>query len=58
MCFTFTNRFFCTVRMEEHKEAVSKGETRKSKLAENVWSANGDHITLWNEIKIIDRERF
>ena len=36
----------------------SKGETQKSKLAEHIWSAKGDHTPLWNEIKIIDRERF
>ena len=40
------------------QKAVIKGETHKSKLAEHIWTANGDHIPLWNEIKIIDRERF
>ena len=44
--------------MEKHKKVVSKAETHKSKLAEHIWSANGDHIPLWNEVKIIDRERF
>ena len=43
-----------TVRNEEHKKAVIKGETHKSKLAEHIWSTNGDHIPLWNEVKIIE----
>ena len=47
-----------TVRIEEHKKAVIKGETHKSKLAEHIWTANGDHFPLWNEVKIIGREHF
>ena len=29
----------------------------QSKLAEHIWNTNRDHIPLWNDIKIIDRER-
>ena len=42
------------VRIEEYKKAVTKGETHKSKLAEHIWNTNGDHIPLWNDIKVID----
>jgi len=56
--FEITQKHFerpLTVRIEEHKIAVSKGKTHKSKLAEHISSANGDHIP---QVKIIDRERF
>ena len=58
MTYTEETKRPLTVRIEEHKKAVIKGETHKSKLAEHIWTANGDHIPLWNDIKIIDRERF
>ena len=58
MTYTGETKRPLTERIEEHKKAVSKGETQKSKLAEHIWSANGDHTPLWNEVKIIDRERF
>ena len=48
MTYTGETKRPLTVRIEEHKKAVIKGETHKSKLAEHIWSANGDHIPLWN----------
>ena len=53
MTYTGETKRPLTVRIEEHKKAVSKGETQKSKLAEHIWSAKGDHTPLWNEIKIL-----
>ena len=58
MTYTGETKRPLTVRIEEHKKAVSKGETQKSKLAEHIWSAKGDHTPLGNDVKIIDIERF
>ena len=45
------------VRIGEHQKAVAKGETEKSKLADHIWSSEGDHMALWEDVKIIDKER-
>ena len=42
--------------MEEHRKAVSKGDTTKSGIADHVWKEKGGHLPLWNEVEIIDRE--
>ena len=57
MSYTGETKRPLTVRIEEHKKAVAKGETHKSKLAEHIWNANGEHVPLWNDVKIVDRER-
>ena len=57
MTYTGETKKSLTVRIEEHKKAVTKGEAHKSKLAEHIWTANGDHIPLWNDIKIMDKAR-
>ena len=58
MTYTGETKRTLTVRIEEHKKPVTKGETHKSKLAENIWNANSDHIPLWNNIKwaLLERE--
>ena len=45
------------VRIGEHQKAVAKGETEKSKLADHIWSSEGDHMALWEDVRIIDKER-
>ena len=43
------------IRVGEHRKAVTRGEVDKSGIADHVWK-NGDHLPLWDEVKIIDRE--
>ena len=45
------------VRIDDHKRAVSKGDTDKSRIADHIWKSEGDHMAMWEEVKIIDRER-
>ncbi len=44
------------VRVEEHRKAVTTGETEKSGIAYHVWKEKGDHRPLWDEVKIINSE--
>ena len=44
------------VRVEEHRKAVTRGETDKSGIAYHVWKEKGDHRPLWDEVKIINSE--
>ena len=44
------------VRVGEHRRAVLRGEIDKSGIAEHVWKENGNHLPLWDEVKILDRE--
>ena len=45
------------VRIDEHHKAVSKGDIDKSKIAHHIWNSEGDHMAMWDDIKIIDKER-
>ena len=44
------------VRLEEHRKAVVRGETEKSGMADHIWNVKGNHLPLWDEVEIIDRE--
>lgn len=44
------------VRVDEHRRAVTRGETEKSGIAYHVWKEKGDHRPLWDEVKIINSE--
>ena len=44
------------VRLEEHWEAVVQGEIKKSGMADHIWKEKGNHLLLWDEVEIIDRE--
>ena len=44
------------IRLEEHRKAVVRGEIEKSGMADYIWNEKGNHLPLWDEIKIIDRE--
>ena len=44
------------VRLEEHRKAVVRGEIEKSGMADHIWNEKGNHLPLWDEVRIIDRE--
>ena len=44
------------VRLEEHRKAVVRGEIEKSGMADHIWKEKGNHLPLWDKVKIIDRE--
>ena len=43
----WTYHLFVSSTNTTFRKAVVKGETHKTKLAEYIWTANDDHITLW-----------
>ena len=45
------------VTINEHKKALSKAEFEKSKMADHVWNTPGDHMPLWDDVRVIDTER-
>ena len=44
------------IRLEEHCKAVIRGEIEKSGMADHIWRKKGNHLPLWEEVEIIDRE--
>ena len=44
------------VRLEEHQKAVCWGEIEKLGMADHIWKEKRNHLPLWDEVKIIDRE--
>ena len=38
------------------RRTVSYGEVEKSCIADHIWKENGNHLPLWDEVKIIDRK--
>ena len=44
------------VKLEEHRKAVVQGEIEKSSMADHIWKEKGNHLHLWDEVKIIIRE--
>ena len=42
--------------LEEHRKAVVRGEIEKSGVADHLWKEKGNHLPLWNEVKIIGCE--
>ena len=45
------------VRLEEHRKAVVRGEIEKSGMADHIQKEKGNHLPLWDEIEIIDKEK-
>ena len=43
-------------KLEGHQTAVVRGEIEKSGMVHHIGEKNGNHLTLWDEVKIIDRE--
>ena len=46
------------IRPEEHWKAVVWGEIKKSGMADHIWKEKGNHLPLWDEVKIIDKEEY
>ena len=44
------------VRLEEHRKTVVWGEIKKLGMADHIWKEKGNHLPLWDEVEIIDRE--
>ena len=44
------------VRQEEHWKAVVRGEIEKLGMVDHIWKEKRNHLPLWDEVKIIDRE--
>ena len=43
------------VRLEEHRKAIVWGEIEKSGMADHISKENGNHLSLWDKVGIIDR---
>ena len=48
-------RDLVNVRLEEHQKAILRGEIKKSGIADYIWKEKGNHLSLWDEVEIIDR---
>ena len=44
------------VRQGEYWKAVVRGEIEKSGMVDHIWKEKGNHLSLWDEVEIIDRE--
>ena len=44
------------VRLQEHQKAVVRTEIEKSGLADHIWKEEENHLSLWDEVRIIDRK--
>ena len=44
------------LRLGEHQKAVIQGEIEKSGMVVPIWKEKGNHLPLWDEVKIIDSE--
>ena len=42
------------VRREEHRKVVVRGEIEQSGMADHIWEEKGNHLPLWDKVKIID----
>ena len=39
------------------RKAVVGGEIEKSGMVDNIWKEKGNHLPLWDKVKITDREK-
>ena len=46
------------VRLEEHQEAVVRGEIEKSGMADHIWKEKGNHLPLSDKVEIIDWDEY
>ena len=44
------------IRLEEYWKAVPQGEIEKLGMVDHIWKEKGNHLLLWDEIKIIYRD--
>ena len=42
------------IRLEEHRKAVVRGELENLGMPDHIWKEKGNHLPLWDEIKITD----
>ena len=47
---------FLKVRLQEHRKTVVRVEIEKSGMADHIWKEKGNHLLLWDKVKIINRE--
>ena len=54
--YTYIGETGChlSTRLKQHQEAVKKGQTEKSAVAEHVWS--NQHSIDWNHVEILDQD--
>ena len=52
--YYFTILNFQKVRLKVHRKAVVRGEIEKSGMADHIWKEKGNHLPLWDEVKIFD----
>ena len=43
-------------RLEEHRKEVLRGEIEKSGRVDHIWKENKNHLHIWDEVEIINRE--
>ena len=57
-CKVYRGKACCPlkVRLEEHRKAECSGEVKKSGMADPLWKEKGNHLPLWDEVRIIDWE--
>ena len=48
-------QIFLKVRLEEHRNAVVRGEIEKSGMADHIWKEKGNLLPLWDKVEIIDK---
>ena len=44
------------IRLKEHWKAVVRDEIGKLGMADHIWKEKGNHLPLWDKVKMIDRE--
>ena len=44
------------VWLEEHRKAVCQGEVEKSGMTDHICKEKGNHLPLWDQVEMIDRE--
>ena len=42
--------------LQGHQKAVIPGEIEKSGMADHIRKEKGNHLPLWDKVKIIDRD--
>ena len=38
------------------KKAVTNAEVERSKMADRIWTSEGEHVVLWDEVQVIEKE--
>ena len=45
-----------TKRLKENRKAVVRVEIEKTSMVAYIWKEKGNHLPLWDAVKIIDKE--